>query len=350
MMSGESAGDEWEEDDVLKNREIRRHIIITVIITIIICLMAYLFNIPSAAAVIITMLLLSGLWLADMMVRYRHMAGMAHDIDLILHGNESNMLSEYEEGDISILRNEISKMTIMLRQQAEQLGGEKAKLADSLADISHQIRTPLTSLNLMLEALKNEQDEEKRLRLVFDMRKQLERIDGLIVSLLQLAKMDAGAISLKKGQINLNELVCVSLQPLEIMLELKKIAVTIDVSGSFVGDKEWSREALTNILKNCMEHTKEDGSIRITGCNNAVHTELVIEDTGCGIADDDLPHIFERFYKGSNSKNDSYGIGLALARAIIAGQNGTIKAENVKGTDGNTCGARFIIRFYKGIV
>lgn len=162
---------------MLKNREIRRHIIITVIITIIICLMAYLFNIPSAVAVIITMLLLSGLWLADMIVRYRHMAGMAQDIDLILHGNESNMLSEYEEGDISILRNEISKMTIMLRQQAEQLGSEKVKLADSLADISHQIRTPLTSLNLMLEALKNEQDEEKRLRLVFDMRKQLERID-----------------------------------------------------------------------------------------------------------------------------------------------------------------------------
>ena len=90
------------------------------------------------------------------------------------------------------------------------------------------------------------------------MRKQLERIDGLIVSLLQLAKMDAGAITLKKGQINLNDLVCVSLQPLEIMLELKKISVNIDVSGSFVGDKEWSREALTNILKNCMEHTKEE--------------------------------------------------------------------------------------------
>ena len=338
------------EINVLKNREIRRYIIATMITTIIVCAVAYFFNIPSVAAVIMAVMVLTGLWWFDMSRRYRHMADMAQDIDLILHGNDSSVLSEYEEGDISILRNEIAKMIVMLKHQAEQLGDEKVKLADALADISHQIRTPLTSLNLMLEALKNEPDEEKRLRLFFDMRKQLERIDGLVVSLLKLAKMDAGTIKLRKTYVKLEELVRSSLQPLEIMLELREIEVKVELSGGYTGDKEWSREALTNILKNCMEHTGAGGIICVTGCENAVHTELVIEDTGSGIADDDLPHIFERFYKGSNSQNDSYGIGLALARSIIAGQNGTVKAENVINADGDICGARFIIRFYKSIV
>ncbi len=335
---------------MLKNREIKRYIIFALVITVIVCSAAYFFDIPSVVAVVVEGAFLICFWWFDMLGRYRHMEDMAHEIDLILHGNEKSMLSEYEEGDISILRNEIAKMTVMLRQQAEQLGDEKRKLADSLADISHQIRTPLTSLNLMLEALKNEKDEEQRHRLIFDMRRQLERIDGLVVSLLKLAKMDAGTIKLQKAQVQLLELVRASLQPLEIMLELKGIETKLDVSGTYIGDMEWSREAVTNILKNCMEHTDEGGKISITGYENAVHTELVIEDTGSGMAADDLPHIFERFYKGQNSKSDSYGIGLALARSIIAGQNGTVKAENILNADGNVCGARFIIRFYKGIV
>ena len=202
----------------------------------------------------------------------------------------------------------------------------------------------------MLESLKSEENDDERARIIFDMRRQLERIDGLVVSLLKLAKMDAGTIKLQKAPVELGALVRSALEPVEIMLELKGIAVNVDVKGTYTGDKEWSREALTNILKNCMEHTDDGGVISITGCENAVHTELVIQDTGAGIAKDDLPHIFERFYKGQNSKNDSYGIGLALARSIIAGENGTIKAENVISTDGYVCGARFIMRFYKSIV
>ena len=182
------------------------------------------------------------------------------------------------------------------------------------------------------------------------MRRQLERIDGLVVSLLKLAKMDAGTIKLQKSQVKLGELVKAALQPVEIMLELKGITTRIDVRGSFIGDKEWSSEALTNILKNCMEHTADGGTITVSGYENAVHTELVIEDSGSGIAADDIQHIFERFYKGKDNKSDSYGIGLALARSIIAGQNGTVKAENIKNKDGKVCGARFIIRFYKGII
>ena len=202
----------------------------------------------------------------------------------------------------------------------------------------------------MLESLKSEENDDERARIIFDMRRQLERIDGLVVSLLKLAKMDAGTIKLQKAPVELGALVRSALEPVEIMLELKGIAVNVDVKGTYTGDKEWSREALTNILKNCMEHTGDGGVISITGCENAVHTELIIEDTGCGIDSDDLPHIFERFYKGKNGKSDSYGIGLALARAIIAGQNGTIKAENIAENAEKMSGARFVIRFYKSVV
>ena len=134
---------------MLKNKEVRRYILSAVIITAIVGVAAYIFKLPAFIAVVIEGVLLFLLWFVDMQGRYRHMEKMAQEIDLILHGRAAGMLSEYEEGDISILRNEIAKMTVMLRQQAEQLGDEKHKLADALADISHQIRTPLTSINII---------------------------------------------------------------------------------------------------------------------------------------------------------------------------------------------------------
>lgn len=335
---------------MLKDRETKRFIVTGIILAAVICAVVEFFHIPAWIGIVTAMAAMLLMYVFDMRRRYSHMENMAQEIDLILHGTDKVTLTDYEEGDLSILRNEISKMTVMLRQQAERLGSEKVKLADSLADISHQIRTPLTSLNLMLESLKNEQNDDERARFIFDMRRQLERIDGLVVSLLKLAKMDAGTIKLQKAPVKLDELVRSALEPVEIMLELKGVAVHVDVAGTYIGDKEWSREAITNILKNCMEHTGDGGAISITGYENAVHTELVIEDTGCGIDKDDLPHIFERFYKGKNQKSDSYGIGLALARAIIAGQNGTIKAENIAENGEKAGGARFVIRFYKGVV
>ena len=314
---------------MLKNKEVRRYILSGVIITAIVGVAAYFFKLPAFMAVVIEGVLLFFLWFVDMQRRYRHMQRMAQEIDLILHGRAAGMLSEYEEGDISILRNEIAKMTVMLRQQAEQLGDEKHKLADALADISHQIRTPLTSLNLMLEALKKEDDEEKKSRIIFDMRRQLERIDGLVVSLLKLAKMDAGTIKLQKSQVKLGELVKAALQPVEIMLELKEITTKIDVRGSFIGDKEWSSEALTNILKNCMEHTADGGTITVSGYENAVHTELVIEDSGSGIAADDIQHIFERFYRADPARSQGgYGLGLSIAKSIVDTHKGQISVSS----------------------
>lgn len=331
---------------MFKNREVKIHLLIALVFTAICCGAAAYAGMNGAGAAAAAGGGLILLWCAENALRYRKMQRMIDEIDGILHGCDNIRLSDYSEGELSLLRNEVSKMTIMLRSQAEQLKGDKLALADSLADISHQIRTPLTSLNLLLAALKNEELEpEKRREALFEMGRQLDRIDRLVVSLLKIAKIDAGTIVLGKERVPLERLVHNALQPLEIMLELKDIKVLQRVEGEYLGDLAWSEEAVGNILKNCMEHTGEGGRIVITGQENAIYTELVIEDNGSGIAPEDLPHIFDRFYKGRNSGSSSYGIGLALAQMIITGQNGTIKAEN--GKDGGAC---FTVRFYKGII
>ena len=195
----------------------------------------------------------------------------------------------------------------------------------------------------------------------------MSRIDWLVTTLLKLAKIDSGAITLNKNTESLEKLVNNSIEPLEIMLELKGIHISKDVSGNFAGDLSWTCEAVSNILKNCAEHMQQEthytdknddnignineecineksgnGEINIKASENAIYSELIIKDNGKGIDKDDLPYVFERFYKGKNSGKQSYGIGLALARTIITNQNGTIKAEN--NPEGGAC---FTIRFYK---
>lgn len=298
---------------------------------------------------------LVGYIIFDRRRRNKEIAQLTEEIDKILHNCETYSLSDYGEGELSILRNELSKMTLMLRSQAEQLSADKVHLADALADISHQIRTPLTSLNIMLATVKNPNTEpEKRAQTLYEMSRQLERIDRLVVSLLKMAKMDAGTIKMVKEEVSLEDLIENCLQSVEIMLEVKEITVEKQVSGTYLGDRVWTEEAITNIIKNCAEHMEVGGRLIITGMENAVYSEITIADNGHGILKDNLPHIFDRFYKGENSSNNSFGIGLALAKSIIQGQNGTIKAENVlvsnENDENQVGGARFIIRFYKGII
>ena len=182
---------------MLKNRETRIYIVTGIILTVLICAVVTIFHVQAWIGIAAAVAAMLFQYVFEVKRRYSHMENMAREIDLVLHGNDKVTFTDYEEGDLSVLRNEVSKMTVMLRRQAERLSGEKVKLADSLADISHQIRTPLTSLNLMLESLKSEENDDERARIIFDMRRQLERIDGLVVSLLKLAKMDAGTIKLQ---------------------------------------------------------------------------------------------------------------------------------------------------------
>lgn len=278
--------------------------------------------------------------------RYRRISSLASDIDSILHGNDHIMRSSYDEGELAVLECEIYKMIVCLREQRQRLMNDKIYLADSIADISHQIRTPLTSINIIVQLLsKPGLDDDRRCRLCFELRQLLSRIDWLINSLLKISKLDAGTITFNREKISLTELIERSCAPLLVSLELREQTLDIKASGNVLGDIAWNCEAIGNIVKNCTEHTPAGGTISITAEENPLFSEICICDNGSGIAEDDLPHIFERFYKGGNSDESSFGIGLNLARMIITNQDGTVKAENRQ-----SGGAKFIIRFYKEII
>ncbi len=280
--------------------------------------------------------------------RYRKLSGLSGYIDKILHGEEDVVFSDYEEGELSILKNEIEKMTVRLREQSESLKKDKIYLADSMADISHQIRTPLTAINLVVFMLsKPELTKERRLELTRELTKQLERIEWLIEALLKISRLDAGTVTFASGNVSVAEMIRRAEAPIAVAMDLKNQSLTVNMEGneSFNGDLAWSSEAIGNILKNCMEHTHSGDTIEINVTENTIFTELEILDNGPGIFKDDLPHLFERFYKGKNASDHSVGIGLALSRMIITAQNGTVKAENRIGG-----GAKFTVRFYKGIV
>lgn len=276
--------------------------------------------------------------------RYRRLAQLAREIDHMLHSQIPVQFEKYQEGELSILENELSKMTLKLSEQAAALADDKKFLADSMADISHQIRSPLTSSNLILSLLMEpDLPSVKRKKLLQELAQLLSRIDWLVESLLKMSKMDAGTVCFQQAPVNVRALIRQAAEPLMIPMELREQTFSIqEESGvEFTGDPAWSQEAILNILKNCMEHTPPGGCIQVFFSQNAIYTEIVIEDNGPGFDREDLPHLFELFYKGKNASSQSVGIGLALARMVVSRQNGTLKAENRP--EG---GARFTIKFY----
>ena len=279
--------------------------------------------------------------------RYEKLDELSAYLHRICSGDYSLDIRDNEEGELSILKNEIYKVTLRLSEQSELLKKDKLYLADAISDISHQLKTPLTSMMMMTELLANPNLEtDKRIDFTRQMRLQLERIEWLVSSLLKLSKIDAGTIQFKKESVNVRELINKATQPLIIPMELKQQCLIVEGDEAcFVGDFNWSREAIVNILKNCMEHTPIGGEIRVHTVENPLYTEVVIVDNGEGIDPEDLPHIFKRFYRGKNASNESVGIGLAMARSIVLQQNGdiTVKSEKGKGTS-------FRIRFYKKVI
>ncbi len=331
---------------LLRNAEVFRSVMLHLLVSTAATIAAWIWDRETGMFTLFLCVLFTLLHGVSTYGRYRRIAVLSTDIDRILHGEENFSVDCQAEGELAILQSEIQKMLVRLREQQQRMQTDRRYLADSLADISHQLRTPLTSMHLLMARLSEpELPPEKRLKLLHDMKMLLSRIDWLITALLKISKLDAGTVQFRQETLLLSELLQRASEPLLVPLELRGITLLTDADGSFTGDIAWTGEAIGNILKNCMEHTPAGGRIRIRAEENPLYTEICISDSGCGIGQEDLPHIFERFYKGKESDDSSYGIGLALARMIISGQNGTLKAENL--SEG---GAMFTIRFYKGAV
>ncbi len=329
-----------------RNKEFNRTFTLCCVISIIASIVAFVWDTRFGVFVLALCVLFLIIFYVATYRRYKKISNLASDINRILHGDVSVPLEQYSEGELAILQSEVYKMTIRLREQQQNLQDDKIYLADSLADISHQIRTPLTSINLLVNFLSEPNiSDDRRLKLTHELYGLLSRIDWLITALLKISKLDAGTVQFKKEQISLEELIRKSTSPILVPMELREQTLQVEANGDFCGDISWTCEAITNIVKNCMEHTPDGGSLSIIATENALYSEIVITDSGSGITKEDLPHIFERFYKGANSDKNSFGKGLALARMIITVQNGTVKAENNVPN-----GAKFTIRFYKGTV
>ncbi len=276
--------------------------------------------------------------------RYRRIARLSEQIDLVLHNSDRLFIEDAEEGELSILQSEITKMTLRIRQQNESLKREKEHLADSLADIAHQLRTPLTSVNIILSLLADEPKKRARGDLLREAEGLLSRMDYLLTALLKLSRLDAGIVVFQPERAGVGRLVQAALRPLQIPMELRGITVRTAVPEgvSITCDAGWLAEALQNILKNCMESAGENGVIEVTCTDTPLSTELHIRDSGAGFSAEDLPNLFERFYRGKNTGTAGCGIGLALCRTIITRQGGTVTARNHP--EG---GALFLIRFPK---
>lgn len=330
-----------------RNPEVMKTLLLYGFISAVATAIAFLWEMRFGRFTLVLCVVLMAVYIISTYSRYKRLSDLSSEINRILHGEDITVsLKQYSEGELAILRSEIHKMTNRLKEQKQRLQDDKVYLADSLADISHQIRTPLTSINLLVSLLSEPGiSEERRIKLTHELLGLLSRIDWLITTLLKISKLDAGTVQLKEETIALSELISKSTEPLLVPMELRKQTLTVSAEGEFTGDVSWTCEAIGNIVKNCMEHTQDGGNIDIKATENALYVEIVITDNGSGIDKEDLPHVFERFYKGKNSDGKSFGIGLALARMIITDQNGTIKAENRASQ-----GAMFTIRFYKGTV
>lgn len=250
------------------------------------------------------------------------------------------------EGELSILRNEVYKTTLMLREESENLKEEKIALKDSISDISHQLKTPLTSILIMLDNIIDnpKMEEDTKNDFIKNVQHQVENINFLIVSLLKISRLDADVVEFKKENIFVEKFMQQIGENVNVLKEEKhiNILVTGDTKITFVGDYHWELEALTNILKNAIEHSKENGTIKINVVENPMYTKISIEDEGIGMSKKDLQNIFKRFYKGEESSSDSIGIGLSLAKKIIEKDNGLIKVDSKKGI-----GTTFEIRYMK---
>ena len=333
----------WIDMREIRNPEFRRELLAYGIVTVLLSLTGLVFHPACGGLLLLSGILFSSLHWFFARRRYRQMERLSRRLDRILHGQEAVLIAESREGELSILESELQKMTVRLKERSDRLTADKIRLTNAIADISHQIRTPLTAMNFTVSLLEEGSPERQR-SLIRELKRQLERTGWLAETLLKLSKLDAGSVEFRHDRVPVRNLVEKASAPLRIPMELRGQTLETDAGGAvFTGDLDWTAEALGNLLKNCMEHA--DALIRVTASETALYTEILIEDDGQGFHREDIPRLFDRFYRGAGQATDGVGIGLAFSRSVVAAQNGTVAAGNLPGG-----GARFTVRFYKGMV
>lgn len=332
---------------MLKNKEFKWMILAATVLTVAVSICGSVLY--GGGCAVLSLLLggaITAFFVAATRKRYRDLDALNLYLEKVLAGGEAPNILDQEEGELSMLRTNIYKATSTLRYQKELLLNDKVALANAIADISHQLKTPLTSMIVMNDLLKTEESETKKQEFLKTQSAQLDRMNWLIQTLLKLSKMDAGTITMNPERVEAKKIVSEMLKPFEIQMDIKNIKCVRKVGDiSLKCDRNWTIEALQNIVKNCIEHMEEGDSLSVVTNETNIYTEIIITDTGCGISEEDLPHIFERFYKGRNAGKDSVGIGLALAKTIMTSQHGDILVESKEGS-----GTTFNVRLYKTII
>lgn len=265
-------------------------------------------------------------------------------IEEINNKNYSFKMKDINEEDLSLLKNEIYKTTIMLNEISEISKKDKKELEESLEDISHQLKTPLTSILIMIDTLLDDEDMDQNTREDFlrNMKREVMNINFLVKSILKLSRLDTNTVKFISKKESVKEIINEAILNVSLLSDLKNVKIETNLSDSFITcDYKWQIEALTNILKNSIEHSYENNKVLIESSENNAYVKIIIKDFGTGIAKEDINHIFERFYKGKDSDYDSIGIGLALSKSIIEKQNGKISVES--SDDGTT----FTIKYFK---
>lgn len=274
----------------------------------------------------------------------KDIADITRTIEQINKRNYELNIDSISEDELSILKNEIYKTTVTLREAADKSDTDKLNLKKSLEDISHQLKTPLTSILIMLDNIIDdpEMDAEVRDDFIRSIKRETVNINFFVQAILKLSRFDSDTIRFIKEETDLRSLIDDAVQNVSALCDLKNITLTVEGEGDarIVCDRKWQTEAITNILKNSVEHSYDDGKIIIRCSRNNVYSMIEITDFGEGIAEKDLPHIFERFYKGENTSSEGVGIGLALAKSIIEEDNGTVSV------DSDTKGTSFKIKYF----
>lgn len=278
-------------------------------------------------------------------IKLKNINNLTKVLEEINNKNYKIDIDDFREDELSILKSEIYKTTIMLKEQADNSTFDKINLKDSLSNISHQLKTPLTSINIMLDNIldSEEMSEDVRTEFINNIKREISNINFLVAGILKLSRLDANVVNFMVEKVKVKDIINECIKNVSSLCDLKSIS--IDVTGNEMlkinCDFKWEVEAITNILKNCVEHSNNNSKIDIKYINNKMYTEITIKDYGVGIPEKDVKHIFERFYKGSNSTSDSIGIGLSLSKSIIEQENGTINVNSKLNR-----GTVFTIRYY----